>query len=1523
MIPDSRTAELGGVAATEVPDSVGLLARTYTHPMLDDCAVVRLVRAPLTEVEDLSLDVLGFSNTASAPVGHVRTKAIGFPAWPILHDPANARHALNLVGDLQRAAKLARSRPGPAKDMLDELAGRLGASAPHFLPTFLEEAARIFLALDNRAYATQYFAKAREAERIHNLNIDETRHRQVLLEFALGGALSAKELTTESKALLERHGPEEALEQFIQLNIDRVKGGLPPYANLHTDIKRLVKAAKADQQEVDERLLDAMLRSPAVSNAPQAFWNAFMKPLARMARSNPDLRDLLFDLTPDGAKAAGWLEVLEAAGVADELRAGERDVLDWVERFITKECWAWNSDFPAELSQFIRSLPHQEGKVLELPLFLYGTEPELMDAALSLGCRVELESQSHWRDHFDLRAWLADDRRSELIHLAASEHAPKAAAGLKEVKLSEHLDVLLAHEGSRQLLHRWATTTLTEESTAPEFFTELDRLKPLYTPTARAEVADELARFEAFADSSELTAKAIRDGLLTELTWPTLEAAAAELGFEEADTDEVSVQESWPWFGVTRSNRIIWVKGNERGTDVTIDVPGAQKFSEWRWLLVAGDTACLSWDSSWSRHLTWASDPATHHKQEFHHWPSVDFSDFSLEVEAGRLCGPGLLRPSATQFPTSGRATVFQEGSSHWSHEPWEQQPHALDPDTGKLGRESMPPGLAALVEADLRDGFSLKARRTQWMQAVPETLGSPLGVADGQHGWVLLTRGDDELLARGIDGFSWRGHQEGVHDGSWPGAHVARPGGGHWLVVDGTLRLENLAPLSIACSARGRAHLLHDLPAAGWHHLRVRDEAVSARMRTIQAADVADLIAALPEWAWDEPTDLPATVVEAAERLLGTTDPALAHAVGWLALCINRAVQQLRQLRDYTEGDTSRTFGQWVPSEEAVSWLKALNRQGGGVLSRDDCARIARALARRRLERVNAGFMPRTLLLHPELFLAGACRPLTTPEVLQGTAAAFGVILDSGLHRPETVILSTRQPWGGPGTDFEYGQTVETPTGPAIIIDSQWDHGERVFFLLSPGGGIPAEVNGKATELADRSSGIDLDAHRTAFETLLNQGGPEWDPTAAERFAEATGWSLPAAKILLAGMPNLDSWEHNWLPKDLREFLGLKVAEANTAQKFLRGLTDGLLMKLVQAGVSDPMRTAHHGLDVDAMIACWKTNVGDTVTLPEDILADADRTLPYGGSEQVNQLTKESASLDDLPSWLWLATRLPLQDPLRPWLADRLDHMLATSMTHEYEENLYADTKDQVRAALGLSTFAATPQGTVQQVGPWTLTRSEHSDEIAFHPDRVEDWELELQRARSMPTDGFYRSRRIVDLATVAAGHFTAVQEWLRTPGVGWAPDPLTSAPEIVAEVQTTLGLTEDSARYWLQLLALPNPTDKNIETWNGWKKAQRVKAAAPLIDKGLVIEAKRSRAGRSWFLPGGWMEASTPHLPLEVWKAPFYELEDTPKVNPRNDIVVPLVPLPQLFADAWQRHQGGDVPGYEELKTERYRRR
>src|SRR5207248_579812 len=95
-----------------------------------------------------------------------------------------------LVKDIEKLARTAKSRVGPANDGFVALGERLARSVPHFLPTFYEEAGRAFLAADSPSYAATMFGRARDAERSYGLAIDEDRTHAVFLEFALAGALS-------------------------------------------------------------------------------------------------------------------------------------------------------------------------------------------------------------------------------------------------------------------------------------------------------------------------------------------------------------------------------------------------------------------------------------------------------------------------------------------------------------------------------------------------------------------------------------------------------------------------------------------------------------------------------------------------------------------------------------------------------------------------------------------------------------------------------------------------------------------------------------------------------------------------------------------------------------------------------------------------------------------------------------------------------------------------------------------------------------------------------------------------------------------------------------------------------------------------------------------------------------------------------------------------------------------------------------------------------------------------------------
>lgn len=102
MVDAITAMKLGGVVSTPQPNSLVLLAKTYHHPLLPNIPLVTLVTEPLQTVADITLATTNFNSTTSAPVGYTQKTATGFPAWPILTDPKNAQHALNLVPGLKK-----------------------------------------------------------------------------------------------------------------------------------------------------------------------------------------------------------------------------------------------------------------------------------------------------------------------------------------------------------------------------------------------------------------------------------------------------------------------------------------------------------------------------------------------------------------------------------------------------------------------------------------------------------------------------------------------------------------------------------------------------------------------------------------------------------------------------------------------------------------------------------------------------------------------------------------------------------------------------------------------------------------------------------------------------------------------------------------------------------------------------------------------------------------------------------------------------------------------------------------------------------------------------------------------------------------------------------------------------------------------------------------------------------------------------------------------------------------------------
>ncbi|MFH8293699.1 hypothetical protein [Streptomyces sp. NPDC018059] len=147
-------------------------------------------------------------------------------------------------------------------------------------------------------------------------------------------------------------------------------------------------------------------------------------------------------------------------------------------------------------------------------------------------------------------------------------------------------------------------------------------------------------------------------------------------------------------------------------------------------------------------------------------------------------------------------------------------------------------------------------------------------------------------------------------------------------------------------------------------------------------------------------------------------------------------------------------------------------------------------------------------------------------------------------------------------------------------------------------------------------------------------------------------------------------------------------------------------------------------------------------------------------------------------------------------------------------------------------------------------------------------------------------------------------ITEGALPPG-GYESDPRLSAPEVVEEAAATTGLDTDAATLYLQLLALPVPTDRRIRRFNRWTPAHHKAVAAALVEAGLAVADRRARAGRGVFLPGDWAGGDKFYPPMETWKAGLLGV----RVIGHKVCSRPVAgPLPELFARAWRTRSHGN---------------
>ncbi len=662
------------------------------------------------------------------------------------------------------------------------------------------------------------------------------------------------------------------LEEFIAQAVASVRGGIAPLKKFPTDLRRVIKAAGANQADVERRVLRQLLPEPGTAKAPDVFWTTYRARLIELAEE-PLTRQFLFEMIPTEVEPDIWFDLLLNIGFADALRAHPNPI-SWIERFVNGR---WRYAYYGTLSRLVRTLPLR-GKHIHLE---HPATPELCDALLEAGVHVDATILPEW-----FIGWSRHDDAPELTFLAA--HPDVARCIPDVINAVQHVpEALMNREGTRRLLAMWLENTLGERATALTALANLRLIRPLCTKAGREALAEPFARALRSLNSANLLARSLRDGLVTEYCWPELEATVADLQ-REFPGAEVTCHESWPCVGVAAQGHVVWVDGARRVAEARFDPQHGTGHQRWRYLLIDGVTGC-AWESGPLLKLTWSHDPDTSYQIQ----KSDPQPRWSFEVPQGRLMGHQVVHIGQDSNPFLTERVVLCEGSRFWDSATRRE----ISLVTGRSKEQSWPPGIAALLATH---GPQEGITKASWAPVTPTTAKSCLPTGGGVHGWVETWRRhawSRYLLPNG----------QVVEGPKFMAGLIHKPGGGHWFIdANGDLRRDDGQPLLTANDEFGQPALWHRVPLNGWHQFQVRDPMVSARLRAATPDQLTQILDTSPvaevqqgqfaRWpSRKEPLSNEAK--EAAAAFLGTNDEAMVSSVVWLATRVKSIAALARNL--------------------------------------------------------------------------------------------------------------------------------------------------------------------------------------------------------------------------------------------------------------------------------------------------------------------------------------------------------------------------------------------------------------------------------------------------------------------------------------------------------------------------------------------------------------------------------------------------------------------------------------------------
>ncbi|NBE84180.1 DNA-binding protein [Micromonospora rubida] len=1679
--------------------AVPLTARTYRHPALDDRPVVRLVDAALGEGEDIAVGFLGLTPAAEpAVVGLGPRRPLAFPEWVLVHHPADGRHALAVVPELQKLAKQVRSRPKAALDGHQSVADRFARTLPHFLPTFFEQAARVFLAAGQDAYATQLFNKARKAEAQHGLPVDLSRLDEVYVEFAAAKVVSATALAGYAKELSAQLPADEALERFCRLALRAAAAGVVPSTQSAIAVNRLVRtatkaaasktattragasktaagkagASKGGAVAVADReaaYLAAMVRLPVAAEAPAGWWKAHLPAVTALAGRDPAVRGNLLDLMPtERDNLVGWLTLLADTGALAGLSdpdvpapARPRDgSAGWLRRFV-RRAQLDRYRGPRELYPLVERMAARLRAELAdsgEPLAATG-DLDLLDLLLTLDVPVALPKE---HDTLNLGQWTNLQGERELLALAGDERFIGALRrGLDQLDgRPDALRRLVGTPGVRPLLDEWLRARIRDRFTTglPYLPESVKWLGDLPVEALRL-VSDDLdgpgepgaggeLRQALDVDLAEHVARSLRGGLFDELGWPDWEQAWQEVTGGDHKV-EVTQQEAWPYviMGGPTTVRVLGAEGIVLRHDLRIPAGDLWRHPGYHYvdgqLLVFWRSRAFNYDACGYWHSSPGEPQAIN---GYLHNGRQRPNKITLPLAGGgRTTGDGVLHAGDTAVPEELR--VITDGTSHWVYrQGGENGDHGwreYDPASNTYGRRSLPRFLADLPVS----GSSLQ-ESASWLRPALSDRATPAAApVDGLLGWRVVTLPDGSVRGEDLAGRSVT-----VAPGQQPIAALVLPGDDRPRAL-----LKDLALVDpdgvVSASARTSPSRAGSSGAAPLPmreflgNMLPRDPAGSTALRRVARETAATLFeaalderrAALAEAAARAaapaatrsgltvatqaitglPVGVPASMVgnpggtsgvgasaaratadqddkDALVELVRSTMPAISHDVvlagvaGVLRLAarartdleavaerVTRSLSAPRaaapaatasgptdeQLALALDGLRGSTHG--TNSTHAFTQFQALAAQRSAIGGSEPAVRL----------HLDGPALPAALdwesLLGGVAAVAYRAVAAVTPDEHRETLRALLTALDRldlsaaaepARWRRSTLHLLDEDLNNSDGTR-RHPRPGILPLPDGAFIAVFHFSGTRTGYSLDalhhdPAGVFavpePYEVRSSAPVGDERPAGW-LAGFRTEWAA---RGALPWQPEAAERFAELTGVTPTAAKLVLAGLPYADS--ASTVPPELRKALGVKqVGEVKLAFGMLSEADTKLRRAVVSALLpEDPARLWTDGPDVAAAAAVWNAAVGRRVAVPEQLLAEAVRAVrtDWGPAKALPALLDPARSAElstDLAFEIKGDRARPTDGQATGFTGEVLGSAVALAAWVAHHTPAGEPCRAALPAALAavrgrlanpgllldLNQYVSLPEfrqvaGTPSETGPgWerygaiVLSTYDSQPSPALRPDLLDADgtdpylpALRADAAKPYPMEVALRLARDPRFAALLNDPGEPGGGARAADGTWWPQDPTRSVPDLVAEASGEHGLGADAAAVYLMLLAMPDPTDRNAAKWTGWKPARLKVARAELAGTDLVVEASRSRAGRSLFLPGPWLERGRGQAPIEGWKTALFDL--APDGTAGLGVTVPFEPAADLYQRAWQRLRDGDRPRFDNLPTRGTRR-